>query len=50
MLGSSLKAVSTRAGHSKVSTTTDIYAHVGWEQHIEVADRLGAAYGAKITG
>ena len=50
MLGSSLKAVSTRAGHSKVSTTTDIYTHVGWEQHVEVADRLGAAYGARTTG
>jgi integrase len=50
MLGASLKAVSTRAGHSRVSTTTDIYTHVGWEQHVEVADRLGAAYGARTTG
>ena len=50
ILGSSPKAVSTRAGHSRVSTTTDIYAHVGWEQHVEVADRLGAAYGARTTG
>jgi integrase len=50
MLGASLKAVSTRAGHSRVSTTTDIYAHVGWEQHVEVADRLGAAYGATKYG
>ncbi len=45
ILGASLKAVSMRAGHSKVSTTTDIYQHVGWEQHTEVADRLAAAFG-----
>ena len=29
---------------------TDIHARVGWEQHIEVADRLGAADGARIAG
>ncbi|HKC74569.1 MAG TPA: tyrosine-type recombinase/integrase [Chloroflexota bacterium] len=50
ILGASLTAVSLRAGHSKVSTTTNIYAHVGWEQHQEVADRLGAAFKVKTTG
>ncbi len=40
--GAPIAAVSRRAGHARVSTTTDIYAQVTPDMHAEVADRISA--------
>lgn len=48
--GLPLTAATERAGHPRPSTTTDIYAHIGWQQHRDVADRLGAIRGGATAG
>ncbi len=40
--GGNIKAVSKRVGHANISITLSTYAHVLPEQHIEVADKVGA--------
>ena len=47
--GATIAAVSRRVGHARTSITMDIYAHVIPQQHLEVADKVGAVLFGRRT-
>jgi integrase len=49
-MGTDVKVVSERLGHSRASITMDVYSHVTSRQHVEAGDRIGAALFGDMDG